>query len=164
MSVFGLLRSASFRGVPFGVLAGETKVGRRNAVHEYPYRDEPWVEDLGRASRKFSFTAFLVQDALIYGGGDVTVQRDLLLAVCEQPDSGILIHPTLGILNVSLLEPVGIREKWDKGRYFEIDFSFIESGANGLPNILDATEALVGTAAGALDAAVGADFSATIGI
>ena len=29
------------------------------AVHEYPYRDTVWVEDLGRSARKFTLRGFL---------------------------------------------------------------------------------------------------------
>lgn len=33
------LQQASFRGVPFGVISGESVFGRRQAIHEYAYRD-----------------------------------------------------------------------------------------------------------------------------
>ena len=42
------LHAASFRGVPFAVISGESQSGRRQAVHEYPMRDQVWVEDLGQ--------------------------------------------------------------------------------------------------------------------
>ncbi|MBE8595340.1 DNA circularization N-terminal domain-containing protein [Xenorhabdus sp. BG5] len=48
------LRPASFRGVPFAVISGESVFGRRQAVHEYPYRDTAWIEDLGRATRRIT--------------------------------------------------------------------------------------------------------------
>ena len=46
------LQKASFRGVPFEVTSASLTAGRRTVVHEYPQRDKPYVEDLGRASRK----------------------------------------------------------------------------------------------------------------
>jgi prophage DNA circulation protein len=39
------LQPASYRGIPFGVFGGQARFGRRNALHEYPFRDVPWVED-----------------------------------------------------------------------------------------------------------------------
>ena len=41
------LLPASWRGVPFHGLSGELRFGRRPVVHEYPFRDSVWVEDLG---------------------------------------------------------------------------------------------------------------------
>ena len=46
------LRPASFRGVSFQVDVASLSAGRRVQVHEYPQRDQPWVEDLGRATRQ----------------------------------------------------------------------------------------------------------------
>ncbi len=57
------LHPASFRGVPFAVVSGESVFGRRQAVHEYPYRDTAWIEDLGRSSRKITLRGFIIQDA-----------------------------------------------------------------------------------------------------
>ncbi|HFJ2043202.1 TPA: DNA circularization N-terminal domain-containing protein, partial [Salmonella enterica] len=54
------LRDASFRGVPFSVEDDESAFGRRVQVHEYPNRDKPWTEDLGRATRRLTINAYLV--------------------------------------------------------------------------------------------------------
>lgn len=93
------INQASFRGVPFGVISGESVVGRRVAVHEYPYRDTVWVEDLGRSARKFTLRGFLIQDSLVYSAGDVFSQRDAMIAACETSGGGLLVHPTLGEMN-----------------------------------------------------------------
>lgn len=127
------LQQASFRGVPFGVSTSDGEFGRRQAVHEYPKRDKPWVEDLGRATRRISFVGFLIENSLIYGGGDVLGQRDRFVAAAEQEGSGTLVHPTLGQLTISLLRAT-VRERWDVGRYFEIEFVVIESGDKMFPS------------------------------
>ncbi|HSR77153.1 MAG TPA: DNA circularization N-terminal domain-containing protein, partial [Xanthobacteraceae bacterium] len=49
------LQPGSWRGVPFVMDAAENRAGRRTAIHEYPYRDTVWVEDLGRLPRRFAF-------------------------------------------------------------------------------------------------------------
>lgn len=41
------LRPCSFRGVPFAIISEEGSHGRRQAVHEYPYRDTAWIEVWG---------------------------------------------------------------------------------------------------------------------
>lgn len=123
------LHPASFRGVPFGVVSGEGSFGRRQAVHEYPYRDSVWVEDMGRSTRRISITGFLVQSSLGYKAADVMAQRDSLVAACEQAGPGTLIHPTLGELTVSIPEGgLHLRESKDSGRVFEFTLTAIESG------------------------------------
>lgn len=153
------LQQGSFRGVPFGVLTGELRVGRRVAVHEYPFRDTPWVEDLGRATRKISFVAFLITDSQVYGGGEVIAQREALIAACETKGPGTLIHPTLGRLTVSVPDDgLTVTERWDEGRYFEVGFTFIESGERVFPSAATATADNSATAATQTDLAAAADF------
>lgn len=124
-SFWAQLKPASFRGVKFGVLSGQARFGRRNALHEYPFRDKPWVEDLGRQSRRIQVAGFLI-------GDDVIAQRDRLIAVCEKPGDGELIHPTLGRMKVALID-VSTAENWERGRVFEINFTFVEQGQRLYP-------------------------------
>jgi prophage DNA circulation protein len=138
-SFWAQLRPASYRGIAFAVLGGQARFGRRNAVHEYPFRDTPWIEDLGRMSRRIQLTAFLV-------GSDVISQRERLIAACEKPGDGELIHPTLGRLKVSVLE-VSVAEHWEQGRYFEINFSFIEQGERQFPGDAVSSADAIGAAA-----------------
>ncbi|MEX3817916.1 DNA circularization protein [Paraburkholderia sp. BR14262] len=155
---FSALQTASWRGVPFGVTSSTLKVGRRNVVHEYPYRDDVWVEDLGRAGRRVTLTGFLVQDA-VYGGGDVIAQRASMIAACEQQDDGAgeLVHPSLGRLTVSLVD-FECEEHAERGRVFELRFSFIESGEQQFPTLSIATQALTELSAVAAFAAAAEDF------
>ena len=154
------LRPASLGGVPFAVWGGQIRVGRRNAVHEYPFKDEVWVEDLGRAARRITLTGFLVENAA-YGGGSVIQQRDRLIAVCESRDQKTLVHPTLGSLNVSLLDSA-MEERWDQGRMFEVSFSFIEAGQRVFPRADVSTGSVVDSAADAAESALSADFATSI--
>lgn len=123
------IHPASFRGVPFAVVNAEGVFGRRQAVHEYPYRETAWVEDLGRGTRKNTLRGFIVQDSLVYSAPDVMTQRDSLIAACEMNGPGTLIHPTLGELTVSIPDG-GLRlvESAESGRMFEFTLTVIESG------------------------------------
>lgn len=123
------LRPSSFRGVPFAVIAEEGSHGRRQAVHEYPYRDTAWIEDMGRGVRRIVIRGFLIQDSQMYGGGDVITQRQALIAACEEKGTGTLIHPTLGEMTVAIPEN-GLRLSGsaDAGRVFEFTLMAIESG------------------------------------
>ncbi|WP_213993794.1 DNA circularization N-terminal domain-containing protein [Sodalis sp. dw_96] len=122
------LHAASFRGVPFAVTTGDGEFGRRQAVHEYPFRDSVWVEDLGRSTRKLTLRGFIIQSSLLYTAGDVMTQRDSLVAACETSGPGTLIHPTLGELTVSI--PAGGLKitEGPAGRVFEFTLTVIESG------------------------------------
>jgi len=150
-SYFDQLRPASFRGVPFVSLGSEAGFGRRKELHEYPQRDEPWVEDLGRGTRRIRLYGFVV-------GDDVIAQRDLLMEACETAGDGSLVHPTLGRRTVSLMDFRSI-ERWEKGRYFEFQFEFIEGGPRTFPTSETATTQAVSNAFGGLNIAAAADFA-----
>ncbi|MFJ5378123.1 DNA circularization protein [Pectobacterium sp. CHL-2024] len=123
------LHQASFRGIPFAVVAANGSFGRRQAVHEYPYRDTAWIEDVGRSTRKMTLRGFLIQDSAKYNAPDVIKQRESLIAACETFGSGTLIHPTLGELTVSIPEGgLKINESMNSGRVFEFSLTIIESG------------------------------------
>jgi prophage DNA circulation protein len=148
------LRPASFRGVGFFVLDSQIQFGRRAVVHEYPYRDTVWVEDLGRLARRIAFTAFIV-------GDDCIAQRQRLMDVCEESGAvkgAELIHPSLGSINVALVDKVVCTEHWDKGRVFELSFSFVAQGQRIFPTIEVSTGAAVKTAADDAESALDDDF------
>jgi prophage DNA circulation protein len=159
MSFADELQQASFRGVPFGVRQTDGKFGRRIALHEYPFRDKPWAEDIGRAARLIRVSGFLISDSKLYGGGDVLAQREQMIAACETADPGTLVHPTLGELTVSLHDGVVITERWNEGRYFELNFEFVESGERTFPAAASDTGAATDDAADDLDGAATDDFS-----
>ncbi|GJG92832.1 DNA circularization protein [Cupriavidus pauculus] len=146
------LRQASYRGVPFAILAGETTFGRKNAVHQYPQRDGVWVEDLGRSARVYHLNAFLVENSLVYGGGGVVGQRERLIKAFELGGDGELVHPTLGRVKVSALEGHSL-ERWDAGRFFELSLTFIEAGERRYPAAVAATTDALTDAADEIDAA-----------
>lgn len=159
MSWFDQLQQASFRGVPFGVQGAQGKFGRRVALHEYPNRDKPYVEDMGRSTRKITLTGFLVENSLVYGGGDVFAQRDAMVSAAETAGKGTLVHPTLGELQVSVPDGgLTVSERWDQGRYFELGFSFIESGDRLFPTVSATTPDALGSLANSLDLSAALDF------
>jgi prophage DNA circulation protein len=143
------LQPGSWRGVGFVMDAAELKTGRRVAMHEYPYRDTVWPEDLGRLPRRFSFQAFLV-------GDDVYQQRDAMVEACEQPGEGTLVHPTFGSVECVLVD-FTTTDRRERGRMVEIAFSFVVSGDILFPTTALATGAQVGALAGGLNEASAAD-------
>ncbi len=150
------LQPASWRGLPFGVLTSEYRRGRRFAVHEYPYRDLPWAEDIGRASRAVAFSGFVV-------GDDCYRQAKALLAACEMPGAGTLVHPSLGTMTVALVAPVTAGERTEQGRVVELRFEFVETRDPTYPATAVSTQSAVATKAAAAQAASASDFNTAAG-
>lgn len=91
----GFSARGSFKGAKFYVQDSELEVGRRVQLHEYPLRDTPYAEDLGRKARKLQFEAYCI-------GSDYNVARDALIAKVEEGGGGVLVHPYHGWLTVTV--------------------------------------------------------------
>lgn len=111
---------ASFRGVPFFVDTAERAGGRRVVVHEFPFRDDPFLEDLGRKARRFRVEGYVI-------GDDYLVQRDALLAALEDTsEPGELVHPYYGIKR-AICESVSVREASRDGGMAMFALEFCEA-------------------------------------
>lgn len=137
------LRPASFRGVPFQVEGTDLGFGRRSEVHEYPQRDKPWVEDLGRAARELSFEAFVV-------GADYVAQAQTLIAALEEGGPGTLVHPWFGSMQVSAKDLGRVTFSQALG-YARFSLSFVESGELAFPAVQTSTQAASRAAASQLE-------------
>lgn len=143
------LKPAEYKGIKFAVLTSVAEFGRRNVLHQYPFRDTPWVEDLGRGARKITMQGFLLHRDQRLGGGTLQDQMQKLIKVAEtqdKNDQGELIHPTLGRLNVALVGNVKIEENWDKGRMALVTFVFVERGSRINPATADNTISITASA------------------
>ncbi|SPB16531.1 multidrug DMT transporter [Caballeronia novacaledonica] len=121
------LQPATFRGVPFEVESDDGSFGRRTQVHEYPQRDMPYAEDLGRATREINVTAFLI-------GDDYLDARDKLLEALETAGPGTLVHPWYGELKVSLKDPARVSHSIANGGMCTVQLSFVEAGELAFPS------------------------------
>ncbi|WP_164151621.1 DNA circularization protein [Stenotrophomonas maltophilia] len=131
------LRKASFRGVEFHVLNDMATFGRRTLPHEYPFRDVPYVEDIGRAARRLRI------DAIILGEDYMSV-RDALIVAIETEGPGKLIHPQYGEMLVSLVDDgATLDHSSAEGGCCRIAFSCIESGEITFPVASTATATVV---------------------
>ncbi|MDU5780386.1 MAG: DNA circularization N-terminal domain-containing protein [Pantoea sp.] len=153
MSWIDNLQDASLRGVPFKVDEDEATFGRRVQVHEYPNRDKPWAEDIGRATRRFSVQAYLV-------GDDYFEQRNRLIEAVEKPGSCTLVHPFYGEMTVTVTDEVRVSHTRDEGRMCRVSFSFIESGELSFPKAGIATGAKLTGAAALMDDFLSSAFEA----
>lgn len=145
------LRPASFRGVAFEVESHSESGGRRVELHEYPLRDTPYAEDLGKKAGKWQIEAFLVN-----GKSGYAERRDKLREALNASGPGTLIHPYLGELSVSV-DGYSLKETTREGGYCTFSISFVEAGQPVEPDVEK------DTAANVLDKAEAAKEAATAG-
>ncbi len=141
------LIGASFRGATFFVDSGDRSGGRRAVVHEFPLRDDPFVEDLGRKARSFRVDGYVI-------GDDYLTQRDSLLAALEDTEGpGELMHPYHGVLR-AIAVSYSVREsKGDGGMAtFSIEFAETPTQAPVPTEVVDATEQVSDSADAAITA------------
>lgn len=147
-------REASFRGVAFKVDSHEVEGGRRGETYEYPQRDEPYAEDLGRRARRYNIDAYLV-------GPDYDRARDQLLDALEAAGPANLVHPYLGTRRVQVRD-FRIRESTRDGGLAVFRITFDEAGQNQAPAASVDTASAVDAAASS--AATAAQAAATSGL
>lgn len=147
------LRDASFRGVPFSVEDDESAFGRRVQVHEYPNRDKPFTEDLGRATRRLTINAYLI-------GDNYADKRDQLIVAVETAGPGTLVHPQYGEMKGSVDGQVRVTHSNSEGRMCRVSFQFVESGELSFPVAGAATAKRLEASGGLFDDAIDSMFSA----
>ncbi len=111
---------ASFRGAQFHVETGSKSGGRRIVNHEFPKRDIPYAEDMGRKSRRFPIVGYLI-------GEDYVQRRNALVSACEAGTPGMLQHPTMG-MQLVVCDGYTVTERRERGRMCEVEMNFVEAG------------------------------------
>lgn len=124
------LIGASFRGVPFFVELAEQAGGRRTVTHEFPGRDDPYVEDLGRRARTFRVDGYVIggPDA---GSPSYVLNRDELLGALESEGPGELVHPYHGRLR-AVCTALAMRESVSEGGLARFTLEFTETPAQAV--------------------------------
>jgi len=150
------LQQGKFRNVEFFIDSADLNFGRRVKVHEYPGRDKPYAEDLGRQAREFTIDCYVL-------GPDYFAQRDAMIAAIEQPGSGTLVHPYLGIMKVTITK-ARKRESTQDGGLCRFTLTCVESGALTFPTSKHQTPSDVSDAADDVETAAADDFVATYNV
>lgn len=132
---------ASFRGAVFHVETSTRASGRRTVVHQYPKRNIPYSEDMGREAVRWTFTAYLILSDKGIAGNLLTQIADLIDAL-ESDDAGILIHPTLGTM-LCMCERYSYSDQRMKGGYVEFEMQYIEAGSPAAEVGMDAQAMLL---------------------
>lgn len=147
------LRPASFRGVRFDVDSRSVTVGRRVVVHEYPQRDIPFAEDMGRKARRYKIDVLVI-------GDDFEARRDALIRAIETPGAGLLVHPDFGSLMVVVLDDAEITQRRDEIGKSEFSITFMEAGEALYPSASQDTAGILGASSEAAVKAAIDEFAA----
>lgn len=138
------LRPASYNGVEFHIEVESRNGGRRKALHEFPKKSIPYLEDMGRKARRFNVAAYLI-------GPDYESNRDALIAQLEGESNGQLIHPTYQDVDLVGVETYNVTERREQGGYCVFEITFTEAGQDVSGQIAADTQ---GAVSGAVDGAV----------
>lgn len=121
------LRKASYEGIHFDVDSATLSFGRRTVTHEFPQRDAPYVEDLGKATRQFSIQGFIVGDDFIDRSKRLIDKIESQVGTDRRANHGKLVHPWLGSLEVTPIDNPSIT--YDKAkRICTFTLTFLEAG------------------------------------
>ncbi len=131
-------RPPSYRGAPFFWVTSAGAGGRRLVTHEFPLRDDPYTEDLGKLPRRFKMRGFVI-------GDDYMDDRDALISACEDyDDAATLVHPTMGEVTCRA-GVLGFTESIDYGGYCLFELEFVRDGAQpGPTSTTDPASTLIG--------------------
>ncbi|WP_181297032.1 DNA circularization protein [Pseudomonas sp. Q2-TVG4-2] len=120
-------RPGAFRGVSFHLKNSTRTGGRRTVLDEYPLRDVPSTQDMGRKARQFNLSMTVI-------GPDYMAQRDQLIEALEAWGPGTLIHPFYGELDVVVLGDYSVEESTEQGGLARITQNFAEAGETPRPD------------------------------
>lgn len=135
------LLPGSIGGVSLYVSEVKSSVGRRTTSRELPFRDVPAHEDLGRRSRRFSVSGFVI-------GAGYLAERDAVIAVFESKGPWLFVHPWWGEISVVLDEgaSLDVAESDAEGGWARFSFSLVESGEPDGAKISTSTSAALSSA------------------
>lgn len=145
------LVDASFRGVPFKTEDESLTAGRRVETHEFVNRDKPYTEDLGKATSRPKFSAYVI-------GDDCYEQRDRLIEALNKPGPGTLIHPAYGEMSVCVDGEINVSSSSSEGRMVRFDLRFVEAGELTYPTSGTATANSLVSSCSALDDCISENF------
>ena len=137
---------ASYNGARFHVEANSRESGRRIVEHEFPKKDFPYAEDMGRHAREFIVRAYCIayqRDDDDLFTIDYTVPRDALMNALEQEGPGVLQLNTQPSQQV-VVTRYRMTEEERFGGYCTFDITFLEYG---LDPLLDPNSSVLTTTA-----------------
>jgi len=137
-------QQASFRGAIFYTESDARNSGRRVALHQYPKRDIPYAEDMGRRAVQHPITGYLI-------GPNYLGPRDELIDALEKEGPGQLIHPLLAPMQV-ICTNYTVTENRAQGGYCTFEMVFVEAGSDAGSSPTQSTSAAASQSANSTSA------------
>ena len=153
------LMPASFSGARFHCDSNSRESGRRIVEHQFPKKDLPYAEDMGRAAREFTIRGYCIvypydSEFTLYSR-DYRRPRDELISKLEAEGPGVLQLPTQPSQLV-VCPRYRLTEEERFGGYCVIDMTFQEYGYDPTQTSPDqSTASAIVAAAQALQGQVG---------
>lgn len=152
------LSRASFCGAFFYVDIESISAGRRVALHEYPKKDDPWAEDMGKHATRHTVVGYVI--ANIVNNFDHRQDRDDLENACNTNGGGMLIHQLMKPMSV-VCTNYSMQDVNEKGGMTIFEMQFVERGNPGNTVVdINSTAQVVGAADNA-EAAAAATMNST---
>jgi prophage DNA circulation protein len=122
-------QQARFRWAIFFVENDARQGGRRVALHQYPKRNVPYAEDMGRSAIRFTVQGYLIGLSPEQGDSYLSLKDDLISCL-EQDGPGVLQLPLpFGKKTVKVMvQAYSITESRERGGICTVDMDFIEYG------------------------------------
>lgn len=125
------LMPASLNGARFHCEANSRESGRRTVLHQFPKKELPYAEDMGRAAREFTVRGYCIvfpydSEYSLYQR-DYRVPRDALIKVLETEGPATLQLPTQPAQQV-VCPRYRVSEEERFGGYCVFDMTFQEYG------------------------------------
>ena len=136
MGYLDKLRQGSFRGFKFFIETSQVSGGKRAVQHQYPNRETPYTEDLGRNARSYQIEGHVI-------GDNYMEAKDRLFEVFEKKGSGELIHPYYGSLTVQV-SSLNVSESIKQGAIATFSVTFLEQGDAKFPKGVNDKGAILG--------------------
>jgi prophage DNA circulation protein len=129
------LMPAHFDGRAFHVESGSRASGRRIVMHEFPKKEQPYAEDMGRKAVEFTVRGYCItypndsgeQAGLLLYRRDYQLARDALEKRLITGGPGVLQLPTLSPMRV-VCQSYRLTEESPNGGYCTFDMTFSEKG------------------------------------
>lgn len=114
---------ALFREEIFFVETDNRGGGRRVALHQYPKRNVPYAEDMGRSANRFIVQGYLI-------GRFYHELKDKLIAALEKDGPGRLRLPMQYMLSdvFVMVQSYSITESRERGGFCGVEMDFVEYG------------------------------------
>lgn len=148
------LQSASFRGIEFKYEQISRSGGRRVAVHEYPFADDPYPEDMGLKANEFTIHAYFI-------GSNYDLFATGFEKQLDKKGQGELILPLSGSQTVQL-QTWQRTDTTSQGGMARFSLQFVQAGTKRYPTTEGNAQADLMTSLSTLNTTISANFTSDL--